>query len=783
MTLARRIIAPFLLLAAGISFFPDTMDAAWAFLTHWVRTIAEPLTFFVLFIYNDAPVTEEGMALFLAFALGMFVLYLGVAIGRSGRRVTRSAKPAQGRTGKDDASGLEDDEDAADAQIAYTYVEADVVKHFLEIYRYQLGAGSESPARFEPVAEQTVSFGTIYELGVMVNGEWNNRRLTIGPLGANGTHRSYTWFVIYDRYLVVKIPPKPLTDFDEYIKELVHGSSLSDRLAPTECVVPNVTVVMELLAPGKHNASLTATEIEKGHVGRLSIKPQLQRFLMIGPSFAFFMDLSRYYFMNQVLEDLHISQKSIEEEILGHPHIVWDLNEFEGRYGKHRSSIFPGLAQAYETYEEAVGQLLVQFGIGSTLPVFSVRSWFLQFLAGKEKPASDQSLSPAFMEELATVTTQAMSRMDNEVRGYRTMVHDYLFDRNVVKTRAMICSMVTNLLDLLANLNQRYIALRDIKPDNLLIAGNPANYPTFLSVPTEFKLGVIDVETAAYLSMGESGRIEQPILGGTPRYATPSNLFTNDAIHETFGEVARILRLQDWYATMAMIFKVVTGKDLFLESALLIPEILRILSASENSEGKNVYEYVSRIYFKKAMAEFEAGMAANREILTDFQVIVLKKNQKPLKAEVDFCRLSLQMRMEKMVAEQVHFPGEKNHATLLGATADQVDRLIDKWKIRATNSPEARAQVLASLRFLRDFHSVKVRLAEVAAFADLFDENGMKVSVETLIRAMFQTVFFSMYVRVWGELEGSEGFEFSSEVTTGTTLDKTMDAGNQGSNL
>ena len=768
----KRITIFLLFLVASIALFPDFLNDTGRFFGHWVRAIAEPLTFFVLFVYNDAPVTEEGMALVFTFTMGAALVYAGMRIGRSGRRAkrVRRIRPKKREERVDDVT----DAVRSEPSIAYTYVEADVIKHFLEIYRYQLGAGMECPGRFEQVADQTVSFGTIYELGVMVNGEWSTRRLTIGPLGVSDSHRSYTWFVIYDRYIVVKIPPKPLTDFDDYIKELAHGNSLADRLAPTEWVVPNVSVMMELLEPGR-SSNLTSSEVERGHMGRISVTPQLQRFLRIGPSFAFFMDLSRYYFLNQVLDDLHISDQSIKEEILGHPHILWDINEFEGRYGKHRGVMNSQINSTFEQYEEAVGGLLVQYGIGNTLPVFSVRSWFIHYLSGAEKPIADQSLSPAFLEELATVTAQAMADKEDVIKTYREMVHGFLFDKNVVKTRSMICSIVTNLLDLLAGLNKRYIAIRDIKPDNLLIAGNPANYPTFLSVSTEFKLGVIDVETAAYLSMGESGCIEQPILGGTPRYATPSNLFSNEAISNTFGEVARILRLQDWHAIMAMIFKVVTGKDLFMESAVLIPEIVRILSVVQSESGENVYEYVSRIYFKKAVVEFEAGMAEHAKILEDFQVIILKKNQKSLKAEIDFCALNLKMKIEKMVEEQALFPGEKNQSTLKKASSLQVDRLIDTWKSKKTNSIDNRALILEALRFLRTLHGVKVQYEEVATFSRRFDEGGMKVSVDALLRAMFQTVFYSMYGRVWGELVGSEGVEFSTEVTKGTTLDKTFE--------
>ncbi|BCS96301.1 hypothetical protein DSLASN_19330 [Desulfoluna limicola] len=764
----KRIFVLFLLLAVAVSLFPEKTDALGRLADHWLRAIAESLTFFVLFVYHDAPVTEEGMAFFLVVALAFSGLWFALSTApvktnkQVGLRENTAPEPLDG--------------DVV-AEAAYRYVEEDVVRHFLEIYRDQLGARPDAPVRFEPVEGLKATLGKIYELGVMTGGEWHTRRLTIGPLGEAGAQRSFTWFVIYDRYIVVKIPPKPLTDYSAYIKELVYGNSLAARLSPTECVVPNVTVIMDLLAANR-NTSLSASEIEKGHVGRLSVNRNFQKHLMIGPSFAFFMDLSRYYFLSQVLNDIHISQKSIEDEIVGHPHIIWDLNDFEGRYGKDEAPLCGKIVDVFEIFEGEVNRLLVQFGISTSLPIFSVRSWFIQYLAGRKNPTTDQNLSAAFMDELNTLATLAMAEQAEVVSSYRKMIHDYLFARNIVKTRAMICSIVTNLLDLLAGLNKRYIAIRDIKPDNLLIAGNPENYPSFLTSPTEFKIGIIDVETAAYLSMGEHGRIDQPLLGGTPKYATPSNLFTNEVIREQFGEVARILRLQDWYATAALTFKVVTGKDLFEDSAQLIPEVLRILTAAQADSGPEVYEYVSRIYFKKALGELEQKLAEHKEILTGFQIIVLRKNQKTLKTEVDFCKMGLEARVEQLVEAQSLFQGEKNTDTLKRASAEQVARLIASWKKRENKTDRERMRVVEAVRFLRMLHGYKVQYEGVAKFAARFNEEGMKVSAARLIHAMFHTVFYSMYTRVWGELEGAEGFEAREEVCE-QTLERTIDAGPQ----
>ena len=67
-----------------------------------------------------------------------------------------------------------------------------------------------------------------------------------------------------------------------------------------------------------------------------------------------------------------------------------------------------------------------------------------------------------------------------------------------------------NMLDLLAWLKIKKVAIRDLKPDNLLVAGDPARFPEFLESASQYSIGLIDVETAvSYETAGEQ-EIDQP---------------------------------------------------------------------------------------------------------------------------------------------------------------------------------------------------------------------------------------------------------------------------------
>ena len=71
-----------------------------------------------------------------------------------------------------------------------------------------------------------------------------------------------------------------------------------------------------------------------------------------------------------------------------------------------------------------------------------------------------------------------------------------LYFLDVGTTIVKMAAITTNLLDVLAWFRKKRVSMRDLKPDNLFVAGDPARYPLFLRSVEEFSLGIIDVETA-----------------------------------------------------------------------------------------------------------------------------------------------------------------------------------------------------------------------------------------------------------------------------------------------
>ena len=87
-------------------------------------------------------------------------------------------------------------------------------------------------------------------------------------------------------------------------------------------------------------------------------------------------------------------------------------------------------------------------------------------------------------------------------------------------------------------------------------------------------LGVIDLETGGYIG---SGKVEGIVPSGMPNNMTMSNLLFVSQLKRIYGEenVTTILHMQDWYATISMLFETNIGSILFEDARKYIININR----------------------------------------------------------------------------------------------------------------------------------------------------------------------------------------------------------------
>jgi hypothetical protein len=261
------------------------------------------------------------------------------------------------------------------------------------------------------------------------------------------------------------------------------------------------------------SAHLPVDQVEEKYVNWLRRKTQYQEYLKIKNTFVFFMDFSKYYFLSHIVDNLHDVKDAMAQEIIENAETIFDNQKFRGRYGKAKEPIGIEMRHVYDKCQAAIRQFLTDSGVSSDVSMFRIQTWFLTHLAGKAIGIKEAGLSENLVKELNTLIGLNISKQLEAVTAYRNTITEYVHKIRFGQNKPQMASIITNLLDLLAWLRTRRIAMRDLKPDNLLVAGDPAKYPLFLMKPDDYELGIIDVETAVdfkfFQQQGPFGSISQ----------------------------------------------------------------------------------------------------------------------------------------------------------------------------------------------------------------------------------------------------------------------------------
>ncbi len=638
-----------------------------------------------------------------------------------------------------------------------------IVRYFLNIFRLQLGAPGGAPANVMRMEEESSGSHFTYELYVMHRGAWDSRRMSIGRLGEKTGSKSKCYYVIYDDHLVIKIPPSPLKDFDRYIKNIGADRHIVQELAPWECIVPTVSTVMKRVQSFHDTGGMTREALENKYIQWLRANPRFQDLLKIGESFAYFMDLSTYYTLGRVLEEIHNLREVMYREIVWHPDAIEEFQEFEGRYGHEKYPVYSEIKKAYLQYENAMRELVSRSALFS-LPVYKMREWFLVHLSGRKVARSLPELDETLADELNALLGKIMEQNREGVKAYRDMVKEFVkrnaFDRN----KGRMGGIVANLLELLGWLREKKVAMRDLKPDNLLVVGDPERYPYFLNTPERYSLGLIDVETAVDLNPKEGKRIAQPYLGGTPFYATPSHFVTNDVLRLSFLDVPRILHFQDWHGCIAIIYRAITGKHLFDQTAKILPGLLKSMEGiySDKKNPRKVTREISRTFWKSAVTEFQKKTQKLEEPLRSIEISMSVAAKEMFRRELYKERKNLRTQIEKQINAQAIFRSVKNRRYLLAASSADLALLQAKWENIeeiAKDGPKGRT---AGVKWFTYLHELKERLEKCESFSDTFKQAEPRLSVFEILELMFHSVLLAMYVEAWGPLSVEEVDQFET---------------------
>jgi hypothetical protein len=632
---------------------------------------------------------------------------------------------------------------------------ADVVRFFLGLFRHQLGIAPELPAEFVQLPSVLSGPKQIYELRVKNRGEWIKRRMTLGPLGEDSGSRSKCYYVIFDQHLVVKIPPKPIKNFEDYVASIKKERHIVERLTPRECIVPKVSVILSQVHQLSSLPGTPPDVLEEKYIDWLRNNPAYQDYLKIRGSFVFFMDLSRYGFLGHIIDGLHDLTDPIRSEIGSTIDLIRYPVKFKERYGEEHESLGFEIRDLYYQYEAEVRQLLKNQGNTAAVTPYRIQVWFLNFLEKNEICESDPAVPSEMAFGIAAILARLFEKYRGSVEAYLGAIRAFAGRLSLEQNRLIISGILTNLLDLLAWLSEKKVAMRDLKPDNILVAGDPQKYPAFLRSAADYSLGFIDVETAVYYGTSADVEIKQPLLGGTPYYATPSHLFPNRVLRAGFADIAGILHFQDWQAVLVMIFKTVTGELLFEHTAKLFGDIkTRVANAlCQNELLESQMEDVSRMYWRSAVAEFRAKMKARESALRCVELAI------PEAAKALFVQVlqrdiaSIQGSIQKLVEAQGYFASTESREQLLKSSHRRICQLLGAMQAKmqtATPAPDAR---LAPQRFLQHLSTLTALIERKSQMiAALQRAAAPRLSAYEVILLMFNSVFTSMYRRDWNPL-------------------------------
>ena len=296
--------------------------------------------------------------------------------------------------------------------------------------------------------------------------------------------------------------------------------------------------------------------------------------------------------------------------------------------------------------------------------------------------------------------------------------------------------------------------MRDLKPDNLLVAGDPSKFPKFLESASLYSIGLIDVETAVWLEKDENGQIAQPALGGTPSYATPTHTLPNKLIQGIYGDFSLILHLQDWYAAIAMVFNMVTGKRLFKETAKKLITIKKEIKRGVNAKGRanDVLRKASRVFWFEASQEFEQKTDQQRIKLNYISMIVSPDSRDMLLPVIRETHQYVVKAIQEHILRQTSFKSQKLKKSLHAATYMKVNRFKSKLSTDPAALKMSAEEKEKALVVLDDLELLKKQAEQLSQAEKRLKKSVAIISSYDLLHCLFTIVLINMHQKIWGPI-------------------------------
>jgi serine/threonine protein kinase len=300
-------------------------------------------------------------------------------------------------------------------------------------------------------------------------------------------------------------------------------------------------------------------------------------------------------------------------------------------------------------------------------------------------------------------------------------------------------------------MGKRKIAMRDIKPDNLLVAGDFEGDPLLLASAENYTIGLIDVETAVDFETAGISKPGQPQLGGTPLYATPSHFFNNELLNDVYGDLPKIFHLQDWYAVIGIIYELVTGEHLFVKTANKVHEIIQTLRVSNEIKSplKEIYRDISRIFWQTAEEEYNTKIHEAKTQLGALRTEIPENIKQWFKPYLIRKKEEIYNREKACIDSQTVFKNEKECRRLLRYSHKDITRLKAKYEKLNQSNKKPSVKSFKVNQLLDDLILMKKESFRLSAKLASLEKVTPSLSADVVLEAMFGVVVNNMYKKQW----------------------------------
>lgn len=557
-----------------------------------------------------------------------------------------------------------------------------ILEFFISIFRLHCKNPNPGPQSQEyrllppgPAGEE------IYELRVRSGIDWETRRMSISQLSETVESKSTCFKVIFDDQVVIKIPPRPFTDFNKYLDYIKNERHIVSQLSPAiSCLSPSLSAILNKIPEIRFPEDLDEDTLEEKYIHLLTSHPRLQRYLRIGDGFVLFMRLAKSAFLNQVIEKIH-DKSQARNEMLHNAGIFEDIYAFEALYGTDYDDVFFKINGLYHEYKKIIDILLPQYEFCENVPAYKKQEWFHCKLVEEKLDLGDIPSSEDLSEDLNQMIDILLEEKEAAVFQYRSITEKYIHKKIFDNNRKNIEGLTINLLQLLRHLKHQAVAIRDLKPDNIFIAGNSNGTDGFINDPDTYSLGLIDLETAVHLRPDALDQMKQPLLAGTFPYMTPHHLFPNSVLRALYqDDTCRVLYMQDWYAAVGMLFNVATGRTMFVKTARMMQKVFDIKKKAvrEKKPLAAVLKSINWNFWSAAAAECYQKTALHKDKLNHMHLLLPEPVIKCLQQELDIEKQVLRKTMDARIRSKPFL--WKRHSQLTAASAHETAQILAEWK-------------------------------------------------------------------------------------------------------